>query len=71
MADTTKATARPWRWDWTSSNEITIYHNDGESYEAEEVATILCDEKEYREQSEADADLICRLVNDQQEEAAT
>ena len=64
MTDITKATPRPWRWEWTSSNEITIYHNDGVSFEAIEVATILCDDKDYRAQSEADAELICRLVND-------
>ena len=61
----TEPTPRPWRWEWTASNEITIYHNDGESYEATEVATILCDDKDYRAQSESDAALICRLANEE------
>lgn len=64
MADITKATPRPWRWVFTSSNEITIYHNDGESFESDMVATILVHDKESGQQSEADAELICRLAND-------
>ena len=63
MSDIKKATPRPWRWAWVSTNSITIYHNDGVSFDGTMVAEILCDDKEYREQTEADAELICALVN--------
>ena len=58
------ATPRPWKWQWTAVNNITIYHTDG-SYTPSDVADIQCDSKdaEVRAQCEDDADLICTLVN--------
>ncbi len=60
-------TPRPWRWAWSCTNELTIYHTDGKAHNTTEVATIVCDDKAYRAQTEADAELICRLVNEHSE----
>jgi hypothetical protein len=59
-----KATPRPWKWEWTATNVITIYHTDG-SYVPQDVADIHCDSKdaEVRAQCEADALMICTAAN--------
>jgi len=60
-----KATPRPWRWEWDSENNITIYE-PSDALNCVEVAQVYCENyksDEAKQQAEADAELIVTAVN--------
>ena len=63
-----KSTPTPWRWEWDTENSILIYNNSTEEGNLE-VAQIYLDGdyevQEYRDEAEANAQLICDAVNSQ------
>ncbi len=68
-----RSTPRPWKWQWTAENEITIYHNEDGALHGRVVTRLARNEGEFPpkrattteqgEHMEADAELICRSVN--------
>ncbi len=68
-----RSTPRPWKWQWTDVNQITIFHNEEGALHGQVVATLARNEGEFppkratteeqKETMEADAELLCRAVN--------